>query len=217
MNPKKCNIIDPSRENYVNVPSISEILEEFRILELDYYKALSISSDDDFQIHLKREPNACFINCYVEEGLQAWKAKTDFQPVLIHYKAVIYMCAYFSKAEGETSEAMKQAAKEASVSRKSNFEKMRAVDRGYSTKHECSVQEELCLVMPELWLRKIFSKVIFLNSNIPEKRHRIFRRKENLDDLPDDSTDVFQRNMLDRYLDRPDREFENGKFEVIDS
>ena len=59
--------------------------------------------------------------------------------------------------------------------------------------------------------------MIFLNSNIPEKRHRIFRRKENLDDLPDDSTDVFQRNMLDRYLDRPDREFENGKFEVIDS
>ena len=84
MNPKKCNIIDPSSENYVNVPSISEILEELRILELDYYKALSISSDDDFQIHFKREPNACFINCYVEEGLQAWKAKTDFQPVVIH-------------------------------------------------------------------------------------------------------------------------------------
>ena len=44
------------------------------------------------------------------------------------------MCAYFSKAEDETSEATKQAAKEASVSGKLNFAKMRAVARTYSTK-----------------------------------------------------------------------------------
>ena len=42
--------------------------------------------------------------------------------------------------------------------------------------------------MPELWIRKTFPKVIFLNSNIPEKRYRIFWRKEGLDELPDDST-----------------------------
>ena len=59
--------------------------------------------------------------------------------------------------------------------------------------------------------------MIFLNSNIPEKRYRIFWRKEDLDELPDDGTDVFPRKMLDRYLDRPNREFQNGKFAVIDS
>ena len=126
------------------------------------------------------------------------------------------MCAYFSKAECDTSEAVKQAAKEVSVSGMSNFEKMRAVARAYS-KHECSVQKAVYLVMPELWLRKTFPKVIFLNSNIPEKRYRIFRRKENLDELLDDSTDVFQRNMLLCYLHRADREFQNGKFAVTDS
>ena len=128
------------------------------------------------------------------------------------------MCAYFSKVEDETSEAMKQAAKKASVSGKSNFERMRAVARAYSTKRECSVQESVYLVLPELWLRKTFPKVIFLNSNIHKKRYRIFRRKEDLDKLPDDSTDVFQRNVLDRCLDRQtDREFQNGKFAVFDS
>ena len=50
LNPKKCNITDPRRENYVNVSSISEILEELKILVLNYYEALSISSDDDFKI-----------------------------------------------------------------------------------------------------------------------------------------------------------------------
>ena len=179
--------------------------------------ALSISSDDEFQINLKRETNACFINGYFVEGLQAWKANIDIQPVFNHYKAVTYMCAYFSKVEDETSEAMKQVAKEASVSGKSNFEKMRAVARAYSTKREWSVQEAVYLVVPELWLRKTLPKVIFLNSNIPEKHYRIFRGKEDLDELPDNSTDVLQRNMLDCYLDRPNREFQNGKFAVIDS
>ena len=69
---------------------------------------------------------------------------------------------------------------------------MRAAARAYSTRRECSVQERVYLVMPELWLRKTFSKVIFLNSNIPEKCYRFFRRKEDFDELPDDSTDVFQ-------------------------
>ena len=69
---------------------------------------------------------------------------------------------------------------------------MRAAARAYSTRRECSVQERVYLVMLELWLQKTFSKVIFLNSNIPEKCYKIFRRKEDFDELPDDSTDVFQ-------------------------
>ena len=58
-------------------------------------------------------------------------------------------------------------------------------------------------------------KVIFLNSNIPEKRYRVFKKKCQIDELPEDSTDIFQRNMLDRYLDLPDESFRNGMYRVI--
>ena len=34
--------------------------------------------------------------------------------------------------------------------------------------------------------------------------------------LPDHSTNLFQHNMLDRYLDRPNRDFKNGKYNIID-
>ena len=54
------------------------------------------------------------------------------------------------------------------------------------------------------------SKSIFLNSNIPEKRYRVFRNKCLIDEPPEDSTEIFQCNMLDRYLDRPDERFKNG-------
>ena len=158
LNPRKHNILDPRKENFVVVPTISEILAELNISTHEYYEALSISSDSDFQIHLKRQPNECFINNYFIEGLEAWRANIDIQPVFNHYKAVTYMCAYFSKAENETSESLKQAAREANKLGNTEKEKMRAVARAYSTKRECSVQEAVYLVMPELWLGKHFQE-----------------------------------------------------------
>ena len=86
------------------------------------------------------------------EGLKSWKASIDIQAVFNHYKAFAYMRAYFSNNEDETSESMKQAAKEAFVSGKSNFEKIKAIARAYLTKQEFSAEEAVYLVMPELWL-----------------------------------------------------------------
>ena len=127
------------------------------------------------------------------------------------------MCAYFSKAKNETFKAMKQAAKEAGMSGKTELGKMRTVAKAYSKKREYSVQEAVYLLMPELWLRKRFPRVIFLNSNVPEKCYRMFCSKEDLEGVPGDSTDISQRNMLDRYLDRSDATFKSGKFACLDS
>ena len=123
----------------------------------------------------------------------AWQANIDIQPVFNHYKAVTYMCAYFSKSEDETSEAMKQAAKEAFKSNKTSIEQTRSVARAYATKRECSVQEAVYILMPELWLRKTFPGVIFANSNFPENRFRICRSKEELDELPEGGVDIFKK------------------------
>ena len=102
---------------------------------------------------------------------------------------------------------MKQAAKEALSRNKLHYEKIKSIFRRYATKRECSFQEEVYLVMPELWLRKIFPKVIFFNSNLPDKRYNVFKKKNETDVLPDDNTDLFQRNRLVRYLDRPSKSF----------
>ena len=125
------------------------------------------------------------------------------------------MCAYFSKSEDESSEAMKQAAKEAKGLNKSSYEQMKSIAKAYITKRECSVQETVYHVMPELWLRKSYPCVIFINTNMPEKRFRVCRMEEELGELPEDSTDVFKRNMLDRYIDRPNRTFKGGEFSVV--
>ena len=55
-----------------------------------------------------------------------------------------------------------------------------------------------------------------MNSNLPGKSYRIFKKEAEIDKLLDDSTDIFQRNMLDRYFDRPNENFNNGKYKNID-
>ena len=107
---------------------------------------------------------------------------------------------------------MKQAAKEALSKNKSHYEQMKAIAQAYTTKRECFIQKAVCLVMLEL----SFPKVVFLNSNFPEKRHKIFKKKNETGELTDVSTDLFQRNMLDRYLVRPSESFKNGAYKVID-
>ena len=99
LNPSKKNFLNSTKEDYEELKSIDEILASLEISKHDYEEALSIFDDNDFQIHYKRPPNSCFVNNYFCDGLMAWEANMDIQPVFNHYKAVAYMCAYLSKSE----------------------------------------------------------------------------------------------------------------------
>ena len=79
------------------------------------------------------------------------------------------MCGYLSKEEVKCFQAMKQV--------------------------KCFLQETLYYIMPELWLRKIFPGVVNANSNILEQRIRTMLSKKELLELPDDSTDIYKRNI----------------------
>ena len=113
------------------------------------------------------------------------------------------MCSYMSKQEDGCSQAMKQAVKEAAERHLDSYQQIKTVAHAYATKRECSVQEAVYHIMPELWLRTIFPGVLYANSNIPENRINMILSEEEIAELPDDSSDVYKRNMIDRYLGRP--------------
>ena len=56
---------------------------------------------------------------------------------------------------------------------------------------------------------------MYANTNISEKRSRVLRFQKEIGDLPDDSNDIFKRNMLDRYVDSLDESFCNGRCGVL--
>ena len=205
------------RDDYEEIKSIDEILECLEITKCNYEQALSISDDQDFQIHYRRLPNSCFVNNYFCDGLMTWEANMDIQTVFNQYKAVAYMCAYLSKSEEECSLAMTQAVTDAFEKELDNHEQMKSVANVYLNKRECSVQECVYHILPGQWLRKTFPGVIFANINIPEKRFRIFLCKNEISDLPEDSKNLFKRNMVDRYIDRPDMTSFGGKYSLLNS
>jgi len=57
----------------------------------------------------------------------AWEANKDIQPVLDYYKAVSYTCAYLSKVEDESSEAVKKAVSQALETGNTLFEQMKSI------------------------------------------------------------------------------------------
>ena len=59
---------------FVQPLGLPKILAEFQINDDDYHRALSISNYDDFELHLKRNLNSCFVNNSLNEGLKAWQA-----------------------------------------------------------------------------------------------------------------------------------------------
>ena len=65
------NNLDPNSKSFSNDLSIQEILSSMGITEYDYYCALSISPDNDYEIHLKRSTCSCFVNNY--NPVLSWK------------------------------------------------------------------------------------------------------------------------------------------------
>ena len=105
--------LSPRRENYNPNHTTEEILHSTDITVNDYYEALSTACGTDFEWHLKRPPNSCFVNNYNPFILKAWQANIDLQPVFNHHKCVTYLCSYMSKGETQCSEAIRVASLEA--------------------------------------------------------------------------------------------------------
>ena len=57
--------------------------------------------------------------------------------------------------------------------------------------------------MPELWLRKVFPKTLYVSTDSPQNRLRIPKSQDDLDELDDDSTDILKSNIIERYSNRP--------------
>ena len=52
----KVNVIDPTKDNFTTPLSVKKVLRELEVSRDDYYRALSISKDEDLKLNLKRKP-----------------------------------------------------------------------------------------------------------------------------------------------------------------
>ena len=196
-------ILNPSKSEYNPNLTAAQVLATADFSEQDYFWALSVSADSDYELHLKRSTDSCFINNYFVAGVQGFVANVDLQPVFNHYKCITYVCSYYTKDETECSQTITNAAKEARNYNLSVRDSLRKVGAAFLSTREVSAQECVYRCMPELWLRKTFPKTIFVSTDLPQNRLRIPKSQDELDELEDDSTDIFKSNIIERYCNRP--------------
>ena len=64
---------------------------------------------------------------------------------------------------------------------------------------------------------KTFSGVIFGNSNGPGKHFRVCLYEDEIFELPENSNKIYKRNVVDRYIDRPNITSSGRKLTVFDT
>ena len=195
--------LNPSKADYNPLLTPDDIFKELGVTKQQYEKALSVSPDSDFDLHLRRPIDSCFTNNYFIAGIKGFAANVDLQPVFNHFKCITYVCSYFTKDETECSNAIMNAAKEAKESNLNIRDGLRKIGAAFLSSREVSSQECVYRCMPELWLRKIFPKTVFVSTALPENRLRIAKTRQQLDDLEDESTDIYKSNIIERYSIRP--------------
>ena len=197
------NMLNPSKPDHNPELTDTDIFNSVNITEEQYYWALSISPDSDFELHLRRPIDSCFINNYFITGIRGFGANVDLQAVFNHYKCITYVCSYFTKDETECSQAIMNAAKEAKSENLSIRDGLKKIGAAFLSTREVSSQECVYRCMPELWLRKIYPATVFVSTDLPEKRVRIAKSEQELEGLDDESTDIFKSNIIERYAIRP--------------
>ena len=101
--------------------------------------------------------------------MKGFATSLDLQPVFNHYKCITYACLYFTKDETECSQAIMNASKQAREINLNVRDVLRKIGAAFLPSREVSSQECVYRCMPELWLRKVFPKTIFVNTEFSDK------------------------------------------------
>ena len=88
--------LDPPKDICGKDLYIDGVWLELQLTKKEYYWALSVSSENDFKLHLKRDANSCFINNYNLVLLKVWQSKIDLHHLSFHSMIayLVLFCSY---------------------------------------------------------------------------------------------------------------------------
>ena len=127
------------------------------------------------------------------------------------------MCQYSLKTEDKCSQIRKQAVNKTFENNMHHHDTMKTIAKAYLNNRECFVQDTLYNILPEMKLRRIFMAVYFVNTNVPEERVQALHSEKEVSKVPGDSTNIFRRSNIDRYMVRLSATFCYGKCSVINN
>ncbi|XP_062574488.1 uncharacterized protein LOC134236336, partial [Saccostrea cucullata] len=197
--------------------SASELLQRAGLTQNEFEKCFCYITKRNTVV-LKRNCSEIFTNQYNKHLLRAWNANMDIQYILDAFSCVVYIISYISKAERELGLLLQQTKNEAVEGNLNAQDAMKKVGTAYLHHREVSAQEAVYRVTG-LRLKECSRKVEFVpvgenpcRMSIPlkevKKRQSTSKLKRTIDsgetDNDEDDSDIWLKNMVDRYEGRPD-------------
>ena len=185
---------------FENILTKLEMTEESYILSLRYPLKRS-------QVFLKRGSMEVGINCYNKSMLNLFESNMDIQFILEEYGLATYILNYISKADSGLSKLMLDAASDINMGNSSIKDKFRNIANIFLNSNLMSAQEASYHVL-SLPLSKMSRQCIFINTSPINERVLMLKSKKDLDNLQSNSTEIYRKDCLKKYSERP-KELEN--------
>jgi len=180
--------------------SLDELLCKAGVSYSTYLLGLKICSKGN-SIVMQRKPSECWINTYNPNVIRVWRANMDLQYILDPYACVMYIASYMLKSERSMGELLKQVSKECNGEQiRSQLRRLGSV---FLNHREVSAQEAAYRIL-SLPLKQLSRKVVFINTASKEDRVSLLKPISQIKDMDNESQDIFQTSLIDRYAARPD-------------
>ena len=155
----------------------------------------------------KREAKDKDVSTFPPVLLAATRSNCNIQYCTNIFATLNYTINYTLKQEKAVLDVLKNL-KDSMPFNADVREQLRALSHAFFNNREISVQECVHRALGIFSMIYFSHDVIYIPSDPPETRHGIVKTKAQLQNLPPDSTDVFQNGVYERYANRPD-ELEN--------
>ena len=181
--------------------TFDQLLVSLELTEQNYLLAVR-SSLKAPTIFLRRKPNELRVNNNNPACLSAWRANMDIQFVLDVYACAMYIVSYISKAQKGMSDLLRTACEEARKGNSSIKQQVRDIGNKFLNNVEISAQEAVYIVL-QLPMRKSSRQVVFISTSPPEDRVQLLKPLQEINDMEDDSDEVYASDLITRYTKRP--------------
>ena len=180
--------------------SLDELLDKAKVSNSTYLLGLKICSKGN-SVVTQRRPSESWINTYNPDVIRVWRANMDLQYILDPYACVMYIASYMLKSEKSMGELLKQVSKECDGEQIRT--QLRRLGSVFLNHREVSAQEAVYRIL-SLPLKQLSRKVVFIDTASKEDRVSLLKPISQIEGMEDDSEDIFQTSLIDRYATRPD-------------
>lgn len=202
----KAKLIKEYLNDVVGTPGENHTFEEFiqlfHLTKSEYLTAVR-STLNTSKVFLKRSLKEILTNNYNPMILEMHQANMDIQYVLDPYACCVYVVDCINKSDKGMSRVLKKVLDDGIKDDAPTREVLRSLTSKYYNVCEISAQEAAYNLL-SLRMTECSAVVFFVSTTRTDTQCKMIKKREELERLDEDSTNIYAKGMIDYYALRPD-------------